>query len=107
MIEAHHFDAMVMLPGCDKIVPGMIMAAARVDIPTVIIPGGPMLNGSYKDKEIITLTDMREFIGQTQTGKMSEEDLLNIETVSYTHLDVYKRQNLNDSAIIIFYFREI
>lgn len=79
MIEAHHFDAMVMLPGCDKIVPGMIMAAARVDIPTVIIPGGPMLNGSYKDKEIITLTDMREFIGQTQTGKMSEEDLLNIE----------------------------
>ena len=79
MIEAHHFDAMVMLPGCDKIVPGMIMAAARVDIPTVIIPGGPMLNGFYKDKEIITLTDMREFIGQTQTGKMSEEDLLNIE----------------------------
>lgn len=79
MIEAHHFDAMVMLPGCDKIVPGMIMAAARVDIPTVIIPGGPMLSGSYKDREIITLTDMREFIGQTQTGKMSEEDLLSIE----------------------------
>lgn len=79
MVEAHHFDAMVMLPGCDKIVPGMIMAAARVNIPTVIIPGGPMTAGKYKDKEIITLTDMREFIGQTQTGKMSVDDLLEIE----------------------------
>ncbi len=79
MIEAHHFDAMVMLPGCDKIVPGMIMAAARVNIPTIIVPGGPMLAGSYKDKEIITLTDMRELIGQTQTGKLSVDDLLEIE----------------------------
>ena len=79
MIEAHHFDAMVMLPGCDKIVPGMIMAAARVDIPAIILPGGPMMAGSYKDKEIITLNDMREFIGQTQMGKMTEEELLEIE----------------------------
>lgn len=79
MVEAHHFDAMVMLPGCDKIVPGMIMAAARVDIPTIIIPGGPMMAGSHKEKEIITLTDMREFIGKTQTGKMSVDELLEIE----------------------------
>lgn len=82
MIEAHHFDAMVMLPGCDKIVPGMIMAAARVDIPTIIVPGGPMLPGSYKDKDVITLTDMREFIGQTQIGKMPVEELLEIEKVA-------------------------
>lgn len=79
MIEAHHFDAMVMLPGCDKIVPGMIMAAARVNIPAIIVPGGPMIAGSYKEIETITLTDMREFIGQTQTGKLSVDDLLEIE----------------------------
>lgn len=79
MIEAHHFDAMVMLPGCDKIVPGMIMAAARVDIPTIIVPGGPMLPGRYKDMDVITLTDMRELIGKTQKGQLSQEELLEIE----------------------------
>lgn len=79
MIEAHHLDAMVMLPGCDKIVPGMIMAAARCDIPTVIIPAGPMLAGQYKNHKDITLTDMREFIGQTEIGKINEDDLLQIE----------------------------
>ena len=67
MIEAHHLDAMVMLPGCDKIVPGMI------------IPAGPMLAGSWKDRDCITLTDMREFIGQTEVGKMTEDELLEIE----------------------------
>lgn len=79
MIEAHHFDAMVMLPGCDKIVPGMIMAAARVNIPTIIVPGGPMLPGRYKDMDVITLTDMRELIGKTQKGELSEDELLEIE----------------------------
>ncbi len=79
MIEAHQFDAMVMLPGCDKIVPGMLMAAARVNIPTIIVPGGPMMAGSYKDLEVITLSDMREQIGRYQTGKLSFEDLMEIE----------------------------
>ena len=79
MVEAHHLDGMVMLPGCDKIVPGMIMAAARCDIPTIIIPAGPMLAGHYKGRTNNTLTDMREFIGQTEVGKMSEEDLLALE----------------------------
>ena len=79
MVEAHHLDGMVMLPGCDKIVPGMIMGAARCDIPTIIIPAGPMLAGHYKGRTNITLTDMREFIGQTEVGKMSEEDLLALE----------------------------
>ena len=45
MVEAHQFDAMVMLPGCDKIVPGMLMAAMRLNIPTSLVPGGPMLPG--------------------------------------------------------------
>ena len=79
MIEAHQFDAMVMLPGCDKIVPGMLMAAARVNIPTIIVPAGPMMAGSYKDIEVITLSDMREQIGRYQTDKLSLEDLLEIE----------------------------
>ena len=82
MIEAHHFDAMVMLPGCDKIVPGMIMAAARVNIPTIIVPGGPMLPGRYKDMDVITLTDMRELIGKTQKGELSEDEHLEIEKVA-------------------------
>ena len=79
MIEAHQFDAMVMLPGCDKIVPGMLMAAARVNIPTIMVPGGPMMAGKYKDIDVITLTDMRELIGKVQTGKMSVDELLEIE----------------------------
>lgn len=79
MVEAHRFDAMVMLPGCDKIVPGMLMAAARLDIPAIVVPGGPMMPGRYKDLDVITLTDMRELIGKTQTGKMTAEELLEIE----------------------------
>ena len=46
VVEAHHFDAMVLLPSCDKIIPGMLMAAARLDIPAVVVPGGPMLPGN-------------------------------------------------------------
>jgi dihydroxy-acid dehydratase len=71
-----------MLPGCDKIVPGMLMAAARVNIPAIVAPSGPMLAGKYKDKDAITLTDMRELIGQTQTGRMTVEELMEIERVS-------------------------
>lgn len=78
MIEAHQFDGMVLMPGCDKIVPGMLMAAMRLNIPAVVLPGGPMMPGKHKGKEL-TLTDMRELIGQTQTGKLSEEELLQIE----------------------------
>ena len=54
MVEAHQFDGMVMLPGCDKIVPGMLMAAMRLNIPAIVVPGGPMLPGKYKDMETIT-----------------------------------------------------
>ena len=79
MIEAHQFDAMVMLPGCDKIVPGMLIAAMRLNIPTIIVPGGPMLPGRAKGMDVVTLTDMRELIGKTQTGKMTPEELLAAE----------------------------
>ena len=79
MIEAHRFDAMVMLPGCDKIVPGMLMGAMRCNIPAIVVPGGPMLPGSCKDHPVMTLTDMRELIGQTQTGKMTVEERMAAE----------------------------
>lgn len=82
MIEAHQFDAMVMLPGCDKIVPGMLMAAMRLNIPTIIVPGGPMLPGKYKDMDVLTLTDMRELIGKTQTGRMTVDELMEAEQVA-------------------------
>ncbi len=75
MIEAHQFDAMVMLPGCDKIVPGMLMAAMRLNIPTIMVPGGPMLPGRCSVMDTVTLTDMRELIGKAQTGKISYEAL--------------------------------
>ena len=78
MVEAHQFDAMVMMPGCDKIVPGMLMAAMRLDIPAIFVPGGPMMPGKYKDMTL-TLTDMRELIGRTQTGKMTMEELMEAE----------------------------
>lgn len=79
MVEAHQFDGMVLLPGCDKIVPGMLMAAMRLNIPAIVVPGGPMLPGRYKDIDVLTLTDMRELIGKTQTGKMGVETLMDIE----------------------------
>lgn len=79
MVEAHRFDAMVMLPGCDKIVPGMIMAAMRLNIPAIIVPGGPMMPGRAKGFDVLTLTDMRELAGRTQTGKMTVDELLAAE----------------------------
>lgn len=79
MIEAHQFDAMVLMPGCDKIVPGMLMGAMRCNIPAIVVPGGPMMPGSSKDYPMLTLTDMRELIGKTQTGNMTVEDLMAAE----------------------------
>lgn len=74
MAKAHGFDAMVLVPNCDKIVPGMMMGAARVNIPTVLISGGPMLPGVVNGKKI-SLTDMFEAVGAYQAGKMSECEL--------------------------------
>ena len=81
MIEGHQLDAMVMLPGCDKIVPGMLMAAARLNIPAIVVPGGPMIAGKSAEigMDTITLTDMRELIGRTQVGKITEQQLMNAE----------------------------
>ena len=82
VVEGNQLDGMVMLASCDKIVPGMIMSAARLDIPAIILPGGPMLAGKSKDKQNICLSNLREFVGQYQVGKMSYEELCKLEKAS-------------------------
>ena len=81
--KAHQFDALVMIPNCDKIVPGMLMAAARLDLPTVFVSGGPMMPGHlpghdpsnpYSDKNL-SLTDMFEAVGGLAVGKVTEDQL--------------------------------
>lgn len=71
---AHAFDALVMIPNCDKIVPGMLMAAARINVPTVFVSGGPMLAGKYGEKRL-SLTSMFEAVGAVAAGKMSESEV--------------------------------
>jgi dihydroxy-acid dehydratase len=81
MGTAHAFDAMVMVPNCDKIVPGMLMAAARLDVPTIFISGGPMLAGKHpkRPKEKVDLITVFEAVGAVRAGRMSEEELTCIE----------------------------
>lgn len=73
VVEAHHFDAMVLLPGCDKIIPGMIMAAARLDIPAIIVPGGPMLPGNVGGNPLFCSSELREYPGRVEAGTTTVE----------------------------------
>ena len=72
------FDAMVFIPNCDKVVPGMLMAAARLNIPSIFISGGPMLAGVFKGKKI-GLSNVFEYVGEYENGTMSCEDLTEAE----------------------------
>jgi len=78
MAQAHSLDALVLLPTCDKIVPGMLMAAARLDIPCIVVTGGPMLPGEYKG-EAVDLINVFEAVGEVSAGKMSEAELDELE----------------------------
>ena len=78
MAKGHAFDGLVLIPSCDKVVPGMIMGAARVDIPTIVVTGGPMESGRYKDKNIDLIT-VFEAVGSMSAGKISEEEVIEIE----------------------------
>src|SRR5947199_8617264 len=71
MVEAHCFDGMVCIPNCDKIVPGMMMAAARVNVPAVFVSGGPMKAGKAATGDAIDLATVFEGVGQVSAGKMS------------------------------------
>ena len=78
MALAHHFDALVMVPNCDKNVPGLLMAAARVNVPTVFVSGGPMLAGHVKGSKT-SLSSMFEAVGAYDAGKCSLEDVEEFE----------------------------
>jgi len=81
MARAHAFDALVLVPNCDKIIPGMLMAAARLDVPAIIVSGGPMLAGRHPERphQKIDLITVFEAVGAVHSGKMSEEELCLIE----------------------------
>ena len=79
VMNAHALDAMICIPNCDKIVPGMIMGALRINVPTVFVSGGPMAAGHKKDGTPIDLATAFEAVGQFNDGKMSEDELYDIE----------------------------
>jgi len=82
MATAHAFDALVLVPNCDKIVPGMLMAAARLDIPAIVVSGGPMLAGHSKSEtrnSKLDLITVFEAVGAVKAGKMTEAELSHIE----------------------------
>ena len=79
MALAHQFDGLVMVPNCDKNVPGLLMAAARISIPTIFCSGGPMMAGKMKDGSRTCLSDMFEAVGAYKVGRLDEEGLLEYE----------------------------
>ncbi len=74
MARAYSFDGLVLVASCDKIIPGMLMAMARLDIPAVFVSGGPMLPGRYKGK-YVDIKTVFEAVGAVKAGKMSEAEL--------------------------------
>ncbi|MDZ7372660.1 MAG: dihydroxy-acid dehydratase [candidate division KSB1 bacterium] len=79
MVQAHAFDALVCIPNCDKVVPGMIMGALRVDLPTVFVSGGPMRTGRLADGTPVDLISVFEAVGRTARGHLSEAELAEME----------------------------
>ncbi|MEM2874702.1 MAG: dihydroxy-acid dehydratase [Candidatus Hadarchaeales archaeon] len=78
MMEAHRFDALVGLASCDKIVPGMLMAMARLDIPSIMVTGGPMLPGEWRGKKLDLISSF-EAVGSVKSGRMTPAEAIQIE----------------------------
>ncbi|MDO9045148.1 MAG: dihydroxy-acid dehydratase [Methanobacteriaceae archaeon] len=78
MAQAHSLDGLVLMPTCDKVVPGMLMAAARLDIPCIVVTGGPMMPGKFQGKAV-DLINVYEGVGAVTSGKMTEEELGELE----------------------------
>lgn len=78
MANAHALDGLVMIPNCDKIVPGMLMAAGRINIPTVVVSGGPMLAGRYKGNNV-SVSTMFEAAGKLESGQITPEEMEEME----------------------------
>ena len=81
MVQAHRFDGMILITNCDKITPGMLMTAARLNIPAIVVTGGPMLSGMYKGRKIGTAS-MFEAVGEVAAGKMNEKELKTLEDLA-------------------------
>lgn len=79
IVEAHQFDGIVLLTNCDKITPGMLMTAARLNIPSIVLTAGPMLGGYYKGKRRNLTTDTFEAVGRFKKGLISERELQALE----------------------------
>lgn len=79
VVEAHRLDGMVCIPNCDKIVPGMLMAAVRINIPTIFISGGPMKAGRTPSGKKVDLISVFEGVGEYQSGKINDEQLAELE----------------------------
>ncbi len=82
MVRAHCFDGMVCIPNCDKIVPGMLMAAARVNIPTIFVSGGPMMAGVDEEGNKSDLITVFEAVGKRASGQITDAELLKLEQIS-------------------------
>lgn len=78
MMEAHQLDGMVLVTACDKIVPGMLMAAARLDVPAIVLSGGPMLAGRFQGKNV-SLSNIFEAVGAVRAGRLTDEELAAME----------------------------
>jgi dihydroxy-acid dehydratase len=78
MAQAHPFDGLVMIPNCDKVTPGMLMAMLRVNIPSIMVSGGPMLTGRFRGKDV-HLVSVFEGVGQVKANTMTEEELCELE----------------------------
>lgn len=78
MAKGHSFDGLVLMPSCDKVVPGMIMGASRVNIPTIVVTGGPMEAGRYKGRNV-DLISVYEAVGEHSAGKISEKEVYELE----------------------------
>ena len=77
--EAHQFDGLVLLTNCDKITPGMLMASARVNIPSIVVTAGPMLSGRLRGKRLSLVNDTFEAVGRYKQGEIGDEDLAELE----------------------------
>lgn len=82
MVQAHRLDGIVLLGSCDKIVPGMLMAAARLDIPAIMVPGGPMEAGPCFDERKADITALTEGLGMLNAGRVDLEDFLELENTA-------------------------
>jgi dihydroxy-acid dehydratase len=79
MVRAHCFDGLICIPNCDKIIPGMLMAAVRLNIPTIFVSGGPMAAGKTKSGKIVDLISIFEGVAGLAAGKISEDELKELE----------------------------